>query len=836
MSLSWETASDWDNAVSESGVAHESVSNTDHNDDTTVLKGYSYASPPNSANLLGYWPLHEDSGSTAYDISGNGNDGSINGPTIGQTGILGSTAYDFDGTDDEVDLGSAISSLSSFTVEAWMKTRSTSEQETVSLRANNDFYLGVRNGNWAAHIWDGGNNAASGNSVTTGTWIHLVATWDGSTLRLYEDGAETGSNSVSSMTNAGRRDGIGQDSRGANNDHDGLVAEVAVWDTAFSSSTIAARADVAHATSTLESSTKSFGSPQEPDLSNLSYNLNGESITLDVIGSPGTSSEEIQSVTLDGGSEYSLSWNNAHTDFRIRPNLDTTAVTTSPTFSAATLEKTHPSTLRSATQGVNTEVTTRTTRGTYERITWTSGSDWNGAQDRLNAVNGDYGDRPGADSVEIGPAAQDDNLELYYPFDDGSYVPLSDGGWTVHDSQFKLLGAAWDESTYYKEPWVIPNVTGIYTSSGTSQTTVADITPSYTNGGKQIDEFEFFWLETSDSHGAGVTLIDSGGNEVVGVATDNPQWDVYHSNGFTEVYSGDDYENWTRFRLTFDWANGEVTFYGEDMSTGSTASQTFSLINNTDVESIEIRNYSGDSWNSSANMWYWVDNINIDNGGWVEDFTQYGHQNAVGTNRPAVVSQGDVTSISGFHNTAARSFDGSAIMCTGNYQLSSSFPAMTVMAWVKTTTTGTCSISSADRSEYYRFDAVDTTNTNTNVGFQTADSSGNIDDFEGNTAVNDGEWHHVAGVLDGTDKIIYVDGQEDARTSHSGDYGTGITRNVAIGGGEESGNEGDPGTSGNYPGEIEDFRLYIGRALTGEEIAEIADAGRGYLTTGVKSF
>lgn len=48
--------------------------------------------------LVGYWPLDEASGD-AIDYSGNGNDGSLSSPTQGQSGVLESNPYSFDGTD-----------------------------------------------------------------------------------------------------------------------------------------------------------------------------------------------------------------------------------------------------------------------------------------------------------------------------------------------------------------------------------------------------------------------------------------------------------------------------------------------------------------------------------------------------------------------------------------------------------------------------------------------------------------------------------------------------------------------------------------------------------------
>lgn len=91
----------------------------------------------------------------------------------------------------------------------------------------------------------------------------------------------------------------------------------------------------------LESATKSFSSSVAPDLTNLSYTLNGETIVLDVIGSPGTASEEVKTQTLDGSSGYTLSWSNTHSDFRIRPNLSTTdrSGASTPTVDSITLKE-----------------------------------------------------------------------------------------------------------------------------------------------------------------------------------------------------------------------------------------------------------------------------------------------------------------------------------------------------------------------------------------------------------------------------------------------------------------------------------------------------------------
>jgi hypothetical protein len=86
----------------------------------------------------------------------------------------------------------------------------------------------------------------------------------------------------------------------------------------------------------LTTASRTYNEPVSPNLTNLTYSLNGGSITLDVVGSPGTSDEERYKVPLDGATEYGLSWSQGHTDFRIAPELKAGSPDF-PTFSAGSL-------------------------------------------------------------------------------------------------------------------------------------------------------------------------------------------------------------------------------------------------------------------------------------------------------------------------------------------------------------------------------------------------------------------------------------------------------------------------------------------------------------------
>jgi hypothetical protein len=87
-----------------------------------------------------------------------------------------------------------------------------------------------------------------------------------------------------------------------------------------------------------------------------------------------------------------------------------------------------------------------------------------------------------------------------------------------------------------------------------------------------------------------------------------------------------------------------------------------------------------------------------------------------------------------------------------------------------------------------------------------------FDELVGQTNVADNQWHHVAIVHNGTQKILYVDGQVDAQKSYSAQLNTNNVR-VHLGYNAEF-------PSGEYAGRLDDVRIFK-RALTQSEIQEI---------------
>lgn len=206
--LEWNSASDWDNAQSESGVVHEATANTDHDDATILKKGYAAASPYEPHSLLVYYPEHEDSGTTLNDFSGNGNDASVSGATPNVSALLGTTSYDYDGSGDEATASfTAVDVQSGWTLVAWVKldTKSSDAEIADFYDADGDGFAGLRyndsGDNFESFTRDDGQNVSSTmagtTSPSTGTWYQVAAVFTGSERKMYVNATEEFTESIS---------------------------------------------------------------------------------------------------------------------------------------------------------------------------------------------------------------------------------------------------------------------------------------------------------------------------------------------------------------------------------------------------------------------------------------------------------------------------------------------------------------------------------------------------------------------------------------------------------------------------------------------------------------
>ena len=147
------------------------------------------ATPDNG--IVGEWHFDEGTGSTAYDSSTYGNDGTLSGGKFGN-------ALEFDGYDDGVFVSdsSSLDFSEAITIEAWIYLHAYTNLrghpvQTVAEKAH-AYYLNIQSGKLSFY-WYGLSIPGYHQSLTTlplNKWIHVAATYDGSAVKLYENGAE----------------------------------------------------------------------------------------------------------------------------------------------------------------------------------------------------------------------------------------------------------------------------------------------------------------------------------------------------------------------------------------------------------------------------------------------------------------------------------------------------------------------------------------------------------------------------------------------------------------------------------------------------------------------
>ncbi|HEC03279.1 MAG TPA: hypothetical protein ENI81_07045, partial [Phycisphaerales bacterium] len=81
------------------------------------------ASVGSAGSLVGYWSFDDIQGTVVPDLSGTGNDGTINGAPVSIEGPFGN-ALQLDGASDYVDCGNAesLNITDKLTVSAWVRT------------------------------------------------------------------------------------------------------------------------------------------------------------------------------------------------------------------------------------------------------------------------------------------------------------------------------------------------------------------------------------------------------------------------------------------------------------------------------------------------------------------------------------------------------------------------------------------------------------------------------------------------------------------------------------------------------------------------------------------
>lgn len=194
--------------------------------------------------LVGYWSFNgpDLSGTTAFDRSGKGNNGTLtNGPTVteGKSG----QALNFNGSSNYVTMGYVLSfsGTQSLSMSAWIKPNVTNVSYQTLVGKELDYKLDLDSGGKVNFLlgnsW--GRNFASDTSLVAGNWYHIVATYDGTNKKMYINGswdktvASTGNISGNSY-----QFNIGQ--RNSDDYFNGIIDEVRIYNRALTQAEVTA--------------------------------------------------------------------------------------------------------------------------------------------------------------------------------------------------------------------------------------------------------------------------------------------------------------------------------------------------------------------------------------------------------------------------------------------------------------------------------------------------------------------------------------------------------------------------------------------------------------------
>jgi hypothetical protein len=197
-----------------------------------VLPSMAGAADP---DLVAHWKFDDGSGTTLFDSSGNGHDGTLVGDPQWVSGMLGG-ALEFDGAGDYVDCGSSpdYEIAVNISITCWIKVN----QFTPTWQA----IITTSDSSWRVHRSGSTNNIAWGTTgltpldltgttdVSTGDWFHIAAVYNGTQKLLYINGnVDASSDSTGNITASTMPVYIGDNSGATGRFWDGLIDDVRIY-------------------------------------------------------------------------------------------------------------------------------------------------------------------------------------------------------------------------------------------------------------------------------------------------------------------------------------------------------------------------------------------------------------------------------------------------------------------------------------------------------------------------------------------------------------------------------------------------------------------------------
>ncbi|MFH1521798.1 MAG: LamG domain-containing protein [archaeon] len=194
--------------------------------------------------IVGFWRFEDD----AEDFAGD-NDGTIYGNPVFIEGRndMGK-ALSFDGVVDYVDCGNedSLDITNEITISAWVKPEGTIPPETMIVARVNatgintdwrfmaNVYQDNNGVNWGFRVRTSASESVANSELTSGSWYHLVVTYDRATVRFYLNGVADGTDSQTSALGTSHPVQIARGVGYAQKYFNGTIDEVMIYNRALS--------------------------------------------------------------------------------------------------------------------------------------------------------------------------------------------------------------------------------------------------------------------------------------------------------------------------------------------------------------------------------------------------------------------------------------------------------------------------------------------------------------------------------------------------------------------------------------------------------------------------
>lgn len=207
------------------------------------------------SGLVAHWGFDEATSTTAtstYDGSGNNNTGIMSLNVLRATSTCKiSFCFSFNGADTTVSVSTSttVNVTSAITLAVWVRTSATNDASGIvyKVASNSGYKMSFDvSGGVRADFYNDASAISpiySATNVEDNNWHFVVATYDGSTAKIYVDGvvggtAPTGSGYVTGTNNTNTSLVIGNDSSAVNRYYNGLLDDVRVYNRALTSNEI----------------------------------------------------------------------------------------------------------------------------------------------------------------------------------------------------------------------------------------------------------------------------------------------------------------------------------------------------------------------------------------------------------------------------------------------------------------------------------------------------------------------------------------------------------------------------------------------------------------------